>query len=332
MTLTLICPACKQRLDLSSTSHAACTSCGRNYPKTLDIPDLRGSDAAMSKSETSIVKQMLTRYKESNCTELAEIRLRSETISSEVPDELMQHMRNYITIQTQRGRRMVEMFHTRLGQHFTVKGNKAALDVGCGSGASLVALSQRYEQVAGIDPSLPNLILARKTLETLGITNVQLIQSYGQHIPYPDGSFDYVNALNVLEHVFDLDGVLKEIHRALELNGGFAADSRNRFDLFLPEPHVKIRWVGILPRRWAKVYVRWRQDMPYESTYLLSYADLHRGLREYFDRRFRITFPHVSAYGSPAWVDPWLMRLEHIPLLRELALWVFPSHLVLAQR
>ena len=64
--------------------------------------------------------------------------------------------------QNQRARKMLEMFQARLRLYFGVNGNRSATDIGCESGAGILALSEIYDRVLGIDPSLPNLILARK--------------------------------------------------------------------------------------------------------------------------------------------------------------------------
>jgi len=53
----------------------------------------------------------------------------------------------------------------------------------------------------------------------------------------------------------------------------------DRFDLFFPEPHVKVRWVRLLLQSRTKPYVRWRTGVGYDATYLLSPADRSRGLR-----------------------------------------------------
>ncbi|MGH2521891.1 MAG: methyltransferase domain-containing protein [Anaerolineales bacterium] len=294
----------------------------------MGIPDLRGPGVIGLEVDEIIVEQMLANYDRATYAELLDLRLHGAPTFG----DLIGHETAYHLDQAERGREMVSMFQIRLAEFFGTSAQALALDIGCGSGASLVALAESYQHVAGIDPSLPDLILAQKALEARKVANVQLVQAYGQRLPFPDQAFDYVNALNVLEHVFDFDSVLCEIYRVLKPGGGFAADSRNRFDLLLPEPHVKIRWVGWLPRRWAKTYVRWRRGVGYEATQLLSLADLRRGLDRRFGSGYRIVFPHVSAYGGPAWVESWLARLEHMPIMRDLVLWIFPSHLVLAKR
>jgi ubiquinone/menaquinone biosynthesis C-methylase UbiE len=271
---------------------------------------------------------MVSHYPSATYDELLEIRLRNAPTYK----YLVGHEAEYMRAQVERGRRMVGMFHRRVREHFQWSGDEAALDIGCGGGSSLLAMAEQFDHLVGLDPGLPELILARKNLEQAGITNVTLVQAYGQRIPCPMDSFDYVNALNVLEHVFDLEALMREVYRVLKPGGVFAGDSRNRFDLFLPEPHVKVRWVGLMPRRWAARYVRWRRKVPYTSTWLLSYWELQRVLRRYFQARARLTFPYVAAYGFPHRWDAWLLRLEKVPLLSTMALWVFPSHLALAQK
>lgn len=329
MNLSVICPVCGQAFSQSSAEGLYCTACRLEYPQTLGIPDLRGPGAVTPEWDVAIVKQMMACYSQASYAELLEIRLKGAPTFG----DLLGHEVDYLVGHNARGAEMVKMFLARLAQCCGgVGATTSALDLGCGQGASLPTLARLYTQVVGIDPSLPDLLLARKTLDTGRLDNVQLIQAYGQRLPFPDGSFDYVNALNVFEHVFDLDAILGESFRVLRSGGRLGADSRNRFDLFLPEPHVKVRWVGFMPRRWASRYVWWRKKVGYEGTCLLSYTDLQRGLQRHFGRQYRIVFPQVSAYGGPAWVDSWLNRFERAPILRDFLLWTFPSYLVLAWR
>lgn len=326
-----ICPICEQNFDRSHEDSLLCTGCGRKYAQTFAIPDLRIPPANGPSDEDILVQEMLVHYPQADFAELSElldIRLRN----APTYHELRGHETGYMLQHAKRGREMTAMFHARLGDYFPHTQSRTALDIGCGMGAGLLALASMYEHVTGIDPSLPELILARKALESNGITNFQLVQAYEQHIPFPDQSFDYLNALNVLEHVFEVQDLLGEVYRLLRSGGWFAADSRIRFDLFFPEPHVKLRWVGFLPRQWAKRYIHWRLGIGYEVTRLLSFAELRKGMQMHFDKNYRIAFPYVSAYGGPAWLDGVLKRLEPFLFLGSLALWVFPSHLAIACR
>jgi SAM-dependent methyltransferase len=323
--VSFTCPVCCQPL-VEVEDNVACLQCGSAYPQTLGIPDLRRPGAARSNTDAVIVEHMVACYCGATYAELLEIRLRG------MPNygDLIGHEVNYHLDHAARAGHMVAMFLARLACHARTGSPDTALDIGCGSGGSLLALARQYTQVVGIDPSLPDLILARKSLEMAATTNVRLVQGFGEALPFADDTFDYINVLNVLEHVSDLDGLLRESRRVLRPGGSLAGDSRNRYDLFLPEPHVKVRWVGLLPKRLANRYVRWRKGVGYEGTYLHSYCELRRALARQFGSDWRVIFPLVAAYGGPAWVDRWLRRLERLPLLPGMLLWVFPSHLVLA--
>jgi ubiquinone/menaquinone biosynthesis C-methylase UbiE len=296
------------------------------------ILDMRLTDIAADEETARISGVLISSYPTASYADLVALRIKNRANFHSVPPKLIKHYESYLAARSDSGRKMALMFKHKLAEQFGHSNASVALDVGCGTGANLVTLSELHDHVVGIDPSLPNLILARKACEEHGISNVQLIQAYGQHIPYPDGSFGYITALNVLEHVFDIDGVIKEVARVIHSQGGFAADSRNRFDLFFPEPHVKLRWVGLLPRQLARWYVHWRTGLEYNHAFLWSYYDLQHVLRTHFGSRYKITFPAVVAYGGPAWADVLLSALAHIPILRTLVLWGFPSHLVLAQK
>ncbi len=328
MPSSLVCIDCHSTLDLSTESEIRCLQCGRTYPVTFGIPDMRGDHSSDDRSDQMITRILLEHYADTDFAGMLELRNRHAPTAA----DLRGHEVGYVLTSASRGRDMTEMFQRRSAEYYTFPRTDAALDLGCGTGAGLQALAPRFRMVVGIDPSLPDLILARKSLDIAGIDNVQLIQGYGQKVPYPSGSFDYINALNVLEHVFDLPSVLAEVHRLLKPAGIFSADSRNRFDPFFPEPHVKIRWVGFMPRKYAERYVRWRAGVAYNHTYLFSYGELRYCARQVFGKDFRIVFPYVSAYGISGRLDPWLRRLERLPVVKTLALWVFPSHLLLVRR
>ncbi len=332
-SVSLLCPSCKGILPTAPhASHLTCTHCGATYPQTLGIPDLRYPRPKPDPAGQVVVEQLLDAYERLSYPDLVALRLRLEPGSQAASEALMTHITKYVLTQPERGRRMVQMYLKELRRHFPLASSTLALDLGCGSGASLFALAEMFEHVVGVEPSLASLLLARKALETQGIQNVTLVQAYGQYLPFPAETFDYANALNVLEHVFEVEAVLKEVQRVLRPGGCFAADSRNRFDLFLPEPHVQVRWVGLLPRRWAAAYVYWRTGLKYDHTRLLSYGDLHKALSQAFDANFHITFAYPSAYGSSSRADTWVEKLGRIPVLGRLALQVYPSHLAVAQK
>ncbi len=319
----LCCPSCRGQL-----TDGQCTTCGETYSATLGILDLRWPrPVATDPRQAALVSEVLARYSIATFEELAGLQFRD----SEVPERLLSVYRGYRAGLQERGHHMMHMFRQRLSTYYSLPGQTLALDVGCGVGAGITALAQEFEWVVGLDPFLPNLLLARKFFQKHGVGNVVLVQAYAQHIPLCDDGVDYAVAQNVIEHLFDVEPVFHELRRVLRPRGCFCGDSRNRFDLFCPEPHARLRWVGFLPRRLQPWYVRKLRNVSYSSTHLLSLCELQRFARRAFGRSARAVFPSVSAYGQSSHWD-WLIELvERIPVIRTAILAVFPSHLLLAQ-
>lgn len=90
-----------------------------------------------------------------------------------------------------------------------------ALDLGCGDGYFAGVTFDR-PFAAGIDPDVQSIEDARK----LG-RHVSLIRGDANNIPFSDGMFASVVSNCVLEHIPDLDGALREVHRVLQRGGRF---------------------------------------------------------------------------------------------------------------
>jgi SAM-dependent methyltransferase len=86
------------------------------------------------------------------------------------------------------------------------------LDVGCGTGATLQALSQRYKAF-GIDPSS----LAIDQCRARGLANAAV--GTLEEFPFPGKSFDLIAMLDVIEHIDD-DVAALQLAKKLLKDGG----------------------------------------------------------------------------------------------------------------
>jgi SAM-dependent methyltransferase len=86
------------------------------------------------------------------------------------------------------------------------------LDVGCGTGANLLMLSE-YGDAEGVDLSEDAIAFCRER----GLENVKL--GAAEKLPYDDGTFDLVTALDVVEHLDDDLAGLREMRRVLRPDG-----------------------------------------------------------------------------------------------------------------
>ncbi len=320
---SIVCPVCKGKLDTHDDA-VVCETCKREYPIIHGIIDLRHPASPL----LSVEETMLANFPHASFEELLALLLKDADLSAEIINDTL----HYYQKQLDRAEKMTGMFLKKLGEDFADPGLNLALDLGCGSGAGVYALTQRFQRVVGIDTSMAQLLLAQKTLERLPSGNFILIRADANNLPFKNESMDYVQAINVLEHIMGEKQIILEISRCLNQQGGFAADSRNRFDIFTPEPHTGIRFLGFLPRRHIPRFVRWRTDAQYEQTWLLSHHDLSQLMRDNFRGDFKILFPDVSAYGSSQKISDLVRKLAQTPILRGLVLRLFPSHIVIGQK
>jgi len=304
-----------------------CQRCGQAYRVQLGIPDLRWPPGVDQASTRSLAAGLMARYPYSSFDQLVDYEIGALRAPARLKNGYLEYRLNAVT----RGGHFERMFRRAVDEHFGLPGYGLALDLGCGSGASLPHLARDFRQVWAIDPFLPDLILAQKLCKEHDLRNVRLVQASGQRLPFGDSVFDYVRALNVIEHLLEVEEVFREVARCLVSGGCFCGDSRNRLDPFMPEPHVKLRWVGFWPRSLMPWYVRTFRKADYRGVHLLSLAELRRYLRKVFGAQSKVTLALPSAYGYAARLDRVVARLEVWPIVSKLLYWVFPSYVAVAQ-
>ncbi len=111
-------------------------------------------------------------------------------------------------------------------RHFDWAG-KDVLDLGCAGGFMAEALARNGANVSGIDPAAEAIDAARSHAEVSGL-NIRYDVGVGEALPYTDAVFDAVVCVDVLEHVADLDKVVREVARVLKPGGVFLYDTINR--------------------------------------------------------------------------------------------------------
>jgi SAM-dependent methyltransferase len=110
------------------------------------------------------------------------------------------------------GTRAVILDYCRETLEAETEGSLSILDVGCGTGGTLMAL-QEFGEVSGIELDEN----AVKCCHERGLAQVK--QGVAESLPYPDGTFDMVFALDVIEHLDDDQIALAEFRRVLKPNG-----------------------------------------------------------------------------------------------------------------
>ena len=91
---------------------------------------------------------------------------------------------------------------------------RRVLDIGCGTGTMLTYLA-RYGEAEGIDVDAEAIDYCRAR----GLTRVS--QAGADGLPFAENTFGLVTALDVIEHVDDDQGALREVRRVLRPGGSF---------------------------------------------------------------------------------------------------------------
>lgn len=152
--------------------------------------------------------------------------------------------------------------HLRAGQRL--------LDVGCGPGTITADLAVLVAPgaVVAIDAAAGILEEAEATATARGVTNITFEQADVMALPYPDGHFDVVHAHQVLQHLADPVGAMREMRRVCR-PGGVVAAREGDYGGFVwtpPEPELD---------RWMTLYLavaRANGGEPLGARWLLAWA------------------------------------------------------------
>jgi SAM-dependent methyltransferase len=104
-------------------------------------------------------------------------------------------------------------------------GKGRALDVGAGRGISSYALASDGWETSALEPDPSKIVGAqaiRELIDAAGL-RIEVVQEWGEELPFPDGCFDLIYCRQVLHHARDLRQLCREIGRTLKPGGAFIA-------------------------------------------------------------------------------------------------------------
>ena len=100
-----------------------------------------------------------------------------------------------------------------------------ALDVGSGRGISAYALARDGWETVALEPDPSGVVGtgAIRKLAVEGDVQIEVIETWGEELPFEDATFDLVLARQVLHHARDLPQLCREIGRVLKPGGKMIA-------------------------------------------------------------------------------------------------------------
>jgi SAM-dependent methyltransferase len=143
------------------------------------------------------------------------------------------------------------------------------LEIGCGKGGMLYYLITEGYEAEGVEKSQEHIERANRIYGNLPIKKVD-----GVELPYESNTFDVVMSFDVLEHIPNTDGHLKEVGRVLKVGRSYLLQSPNKWTNSI---FATVRWRSL----------KWRRD--------------HCSLHSYYQfiRRFRKNGFSVKFYDIP---------------------------------
>ena len=278
------CPTCHGSLTWTDV-RVSCQSCAASFPVFDGVADFRTTVPEADKQrEWQHALGLFATSKNLTFTELL-----CKYVENTSRPELLELELRYELDWAQRGRKELSRLRQLLGSMRlpdvqTLLGGKVCLDIGCGKGVLLASIAPLAEHAIGIDYSVDYVLFARALLRERGHANFSLAVAEGEHLPLADTSVGFVSALDVVEHLADQKQGVQQAYRVLAPQGHLFLNSPNRYSLLAPEDHCQLWFVGIVPYRWQKAYVRWRSGGSYKNVRLLSYAAVKGMMRSQASR------------------------------------------------
>ena len=171
----------------------------------------------------------------------------AETYEHRIPE----HVRQRLLMR--KVRHMKETLHS-----FDPDDRARGLDIGCGHGWYACEMARLGYRMTGIDQSASQIRMARRYAQEQGV-ECRFLAADGAELPFDDGSFDFVYAINVLHHVVDSQRqsqVLAEIVRVLKPGGVFFLQEINTmnplFRFYLGYVFPLIRGIDEGNERWLR--------------------------------------------------------------------------------
>ena len=238
--IAFCCPACRGPVSSQADAYR-CDACRLDFPVLYGVPDFRlRSDRYLSLEQERLKAARLADFARTHS--FADLLTFYYSITDDVPPVLARRYADYAMGGPERAGAVLADL-----EPFTP--TDRLLDLGCGAGGMMVAAARQGVEAVGVDIALRWLVIARKHLESCGL-EAALVCADAEALPFVDGGFTRVVAVDVVEHVRDPEAFVAECGRQLAEGGRLWISATNRL---WPGPHPS---VGLWAAGWLPASVR----------------------------------------------------------------------------
>jgi SAM-dependent methyltransferase len=322
-----VCPRCKGALAEEASSYRCC-QCENEYPVLFGIPDFRiRSDRYLSLEEERDKARRLFEFGEH--ARFEELVRYYYSITFDLPDNMARRYQGSILAGTERAKSIL--------QELTGGDSDLLVDIGCGTGGLLLAAQGRFSGIYGVDIALRWLVIAQKRLSENNAT-ATLVCADAESMPFARQSFANAVAVDLLEHVYDVDNTIWEIAEILKPNGVLWLSAVNRHCVG-PHPLTGVWAIGYLPaglRSWVLKKLKGIDLLRFAN--MVSPGEISRLLRRHGfvalqEKPKRVDGVDVNAYST---LERGLIALYRsalgFPLFRRILLWIGPAFEIVCQK
>ena len=201
-----MCPRCKGPL-VSSESRHSCVACARDYPIVCGIPDFRlEPDPYIGIEEDRNKGERL--FAESHGRSFEKLLRFYYAETPDDPEDLAARWIAHALAEVAIARGLLQGEPSIVG----TSADTALLDVGCSTGALLIAAGDMFHTLVGVDVAFRWLVVGRLRLKEAGVS-ATLVCANAEHLPFRDGTFQIITCTDTLEHVSDVRATCREATR-----------------------------------------------------------------------------------------------------------------------
>jgi ubiquinone/menaquinone biosynthesis C-methylase UbiE len=117
-------------------------------------------------------------------------------------------------------RKHIKLITERIKGIVDLKKGAKVLEIGAAQGLSIIAFEELGYDCVGVEPWEDALDISKQLAKKLNI-KIDIKKSVAEELPFADNSFDVVIADSVMEHVKDVECVMREVFRVLKKEGAF---------------------------------------------------------------------------------------------------------------